>query len=155
MTDLFLKIVKIVLKNEGGYVNDPDDPGGKTRFGISKRAFPDLDIENLTIDQAKEIYYDKYWLPLSLEAVNDPEIALQIFDMGVNAGISKAARLAQEVSGVYVDGHIGPATILAINNTECFVDKYKNKRIHFYTSLKGSSKFLKGWIKRVENTILA
>ena len=60
-------LVKKVLKHEGGYVNDPSDPGGETKYGISKRAFPDLDIKNLTEEQAILIYYDEYWLDAKVD----------------------------------------------------------------------------------------
>lgn len=151
MTDRFLKCIPIILENEGGLTNNEHDPGGLTNFGISQHAYPGLDIKNLTIDQAKEIYYNDYWLPLFLEALNDEIAALQIFDMGVNSGIVRAARIAQEVSGALIDGHIGTDTITAINNTECFVDKYKVARINFYSNLGNADVFLRGWIKRVNN----
>ena len=64
----FESIVQVVLKHEGGYVNDPDDSGGETNFGISKRAFPDLDIKNLTKEDAVKIYHDKYWKPSRVES---------------------------------------------------------------------------------------
>jgi lysozyme family protein len=154
MTELFKKCVEVILKNEGIYSFDTDDPGGETHWGISKRVYPDLDILNLTREKAIQIYYDDYWLPLYLEGLQDEEAALQIFDFGVNAGIRKAARLAQICSGAYIDGIIGPATIMAINASECFVSKYKHGRIDFYCSIATGSKekFLKGWIKRVEKT---
>ena len=58
----FDDIIKVVLKHEGGYVNDPKDPGGETNFGIAKRSHPDVDIENLTEDEAKDIYKEHYWI---------------------------------------------------------------------------------------------
>jgi len=154
MTELFEKCISVILKNEGGYVNDPDDPGGETNFGISKRPFPEVDIKNLTEQQAKNIYYDKYWLPLKLEGLIDENAALQIFDMGVNAGISRAVKIAQYVSKARKDGKMGVATILAINNSACFVERYKTARINFYSSLSGANKYLKGWTLRVINTNL-
>ena len=63
----FYQEIKHVLKREGGYVNDPDDPGGETKYGISKRAHPDVDIASLTPESAAEIYKDYYWLPAKVE----------------------------------------------------------------------------------------
>ena len=58
---MFKEAVKIILKHEGGYVNDKDDPGGETKFGISKKAFPYLNIKEITIQDAEDIYYEHYW----------------------------------------------------------------------------------------------
>ena len=78
-------LVKKVLKHEGGYVNDPSDPGGETKYGISKRAFPDLDIKNLTEEQAILIYYDEYWLDAKVDKLPD-ELHEIYLDMVVNMG---------------------------------------------------------------------
>ncbi len=61
MTEKFNKAVRIILAHEGGYVNHPADPGGETNMGISKRSYPDLDIKNLTVAMAKEIYFRDFW----------------------------------------------------------------------------------------------
>lgn len=153
MTDRFNRCINVVLRNEGGLSNDLDDKGGLTKYGISQSQFPELDIRNLTIEKAKDIYYDKYWLPLFLEGLVDENAALQIFDMGVNAGIGRAARLAQKASGAFVDGVIGKATINAINASESFVEHYKWLRKQYYVSIaKGKNeKFLHGWLNRIEN----
>ena len=76
-----------LMKYEGGYVNDPDDPGGETKFGISKRAYPQLDIKNLTEADAMEIFYRDYYLPLNIPDIDDEKTAWQLFDFGVNAGV--------------------------------------------------------------------
>jgi lysozyme family protein len=62
MLTQFDDIIEVVLEHEGGYVNDPQDPGGETNFGVAKRSHPDVDIKNLTKDGAKEIYYQDYWI---------------------------------------------------------------------------------------------
>ena len=61
--------IKVILKHEGGYVNDSDDPGGETNMGISKRAYPEIDIKRLTEAEATAIYYDDYWRPARVEDV--------------------------------------------------------------------------------------
>lgn len=80
---------KEVIAYEGGYVNDPRDPGGETKFGISKKAYPKLDIKGLTPEKAKEIYRRDYWDPLKLEDLN-AEAALFVFDTAVNQGLGTA-----------------------------------------------------------------
>lgn len=156
MTELFNKCVKVILQNEGGYVNDPNDLGGETKYGISKRAFPDLDIKELTINQAKEIYYEKYWLSLHLEGLIEDNAALQIFDMGVNAGVRRAIKIAQKIVGEKCDGMMGPKTTMAINLDSDFVEQYKQARRNYYCSIvkKRNSmvKFLKGWLNRIDHT---
>ena len=84
----FNKAIAIILKHEGGYVNDPDDPGGETNMGITKRDFPHLDITNLTVEQAKEIYKEKYWDTINGDDITNQTVATQIFDFGVNAGVN-------------------------------------------------------------------
>ena len=146
----FDRLIPVILKNEGGYVNDPNDLGGETNYGISKRRYPDLDIVNLTRDEAIEIYRRDYWLP-EFDEIEDDNAALHIFDMCVNAGQYRAVRLAQKVAHAYEDGLMGPATVRAINNSVGFVDHYKGARIRFYQNLNNPH-FLKGWINRVNNT---
>ena len=63
MKTTFDEIIEVVLEHEGGYVNDPHDAGGETNFGIAKRWYPDVDIKNLTKEQAKKIYHQDYWSP--------------------------------------------------------------------------------------------
>ncbi len=74
-----------VVGNEGGYVNNPNDPGGETKWGISKRAYPNLDIKNLTIEQAKEIYKRDYW-KRDWDSISSQAVANKIFDISVNLG---------------------------------------------------------------------
>ena len=84
-----------VLNHEGGYVNDPQDPGGETKFGISKRAYPNVDIKNLTRKQAIKIYYDDYWIKTGVVFL--PKKLRQIyFDMTINMGRSRATKILQE-----------------------------------------------------------
>ena len=110
MNDRFNKMLKVILQNEGGYVNDPSDSGGETKYGISKRAFPYLDIKNLTIEQAGEIYYKNCYLTCRADTIVNDELAMQVFDHSVNAGASKAIKLLQKCAGVTQDGIIGVNT---------------------------------------------
>lgn len=150
--------IKIILRHEGGYVNDPKDPGGETNFGIAKRYHPNVDIKNLTAEQASEIYYHEYWLFMKLDAIKNNLLRLHMFDMGVNAGTVYAVRLLQQVLGITVDGIMGPKTIAAANavDDKTVSEKYAKARIEYYTDLvkrkPERKKFLIGWVNRVLNT---
>lgn len=158
MTDeRFDRCVEIILQNEGGYVNDPADPGGETNFGISKRSFPDLDIKSLTREYAKSIYKHVYWRPLNLSGVENINSALQVFDHAVNTGLSRSTRMAQLLAGVRVDGIIGPVTIEAINTMgDVFLKRFIHARKEYYRDLADRKpvmrKFLQGWLNRVDHT---
>ncbi len=92
--DDFMEAVTDLLDNwEGGYVNDPHDRGGETKFGISKRSYPHEDIPNLTRDEAIKIYYQDYWVFPGIDDC-DPSLRAKIFNMGVLMGPVTAKRLA-------------------------------------------------------------
>ena len=93
----FLQAFDIVIGEEGGYVNDPKDPGGETKYGISKREYPNLNIPELTLEQAQEIYRRDYWNALNCDS-HPWEMALVLFDCGVNHGVSAAKGILPTVS---------------------------------------------------------
>lgn len=147
-----------ILKTEGGYVNNPNDKGGETNYGISKRQYPDLDIANLTIEEALEIYrvdyYDAYRCGELPEA-----LGLFLFDSIVNHGAERAVRFLQYAVKSTVDGLIGPKTIAKanlhsknINQSEVLRDM-SLQRVEFYKRLvyrrPSQNVFLTGWQKRV------
>jgi lysozyme family protein len=92
-----------------GYVNDPDDNGGETKFGVAKNANMDLDIANLTWDQAKTVYFKRYWLNGSCDKLPN-RVGVLHFDGCVNHGVGRANKFLQQALGVGVDGVIGPIT---------------------------------------------
>ena len=111
----FERVIGIVLEHEGGYVNDPVDPGGETNYGISKRAYPDIDIGALTREQAKAIYRRDYWDRLTLDRLEtDPMLRGSMFDMAVNSGPLRAVELLQRAANAFLisqiteDGRMGP-----------------------------------------------
>ena len=83
----FNRAVEHLLVEEGGYVNHPEDPGGETKFGISKRAYPSLNIKDLTVNEAKEIYKRDYWDHFPMDDLPDG-VAFSLFDFAVNAALS-------------------------------------------------------------------
>ena len=103
-----------LIGHEGGYVYDPRDPGGETKYGISKRAYPDLNIQSLTLDQAKAMYRKDYWDKLRLQELPEA-IRYSLFETAVNAGIKQAVTLLQRAAGVAEDGVIGRVTIAEAN----------------------------------------
>src|SRR5437660_12165949 len=88
----FDKAIGTVLEHEGGYSFDPNDPGGETKYGISRKAYPGLDVKSLTLEQAKAIYKRDYWI---YSRIQDQDVATKVFDMAVNLGPPAAHRLLQ------------------------------------------------------------
>ena len=161
MSSRFELFMPVIFEHEGKYVNDPDDLGRETNFGITKRRYPELDIKNLTKDAAKQIYYRDFYQKMGLQHVGDDLLALHIMDMGVNAGRKRAVQLLQEILlGCTVDGILGTNTgerLLHAMETTNMVVAYKAKRIERYyevSTYRRNAKFLKGWINRVNNTKL-
>lgn len=99
---------------EGGYVNNPRDPGGETKYGISKRSYPNLDIKNLTLDQASAIYRSDFWDVCCCDDLPAP-IAGFVFDASVVQGQGWAPKMLQAAVGTATDGVIGPKTVAAIS----------------------------------------
>jgi len=152
---MFDQAVAVIFKHEGGYSKNPNDPGGETRWGISKRSYPEVDIYNLTKEQAKEIYERDYWKPLRLYMIDNANVCLELFDFSVNAGLSRAVKMAQKLAGTKEDGQLGGITANAINEFEGdFVKAFKHSRIIYYESLARNNHnlkmFLNGWLRRIE-----
>ena len=143
-----------LIEREGGYVNDPDDPGGETKFGISKRAYPHLDIKNLTEEHAADIYYTDDYVKSGLYKVPLAH-AEPVLDLAVNAGIGPAVRLAQKAINTTPDGVIGPATVkafLGIHHST-FRRRYALERLLHYLTIivarPARLKYARGWFNRV------
>jgi lysozyme family protein len=166
--DPFEIAMSFVLPHEGGYSNDPNDPGGETKYGISKRAFPNLDIANLTEAQARDIYRQKYWDKLWLGQV-PPAVALVVMDTAVNTGLPTASLLLQKAFNALAldqplqeDGWLGPLTrtalqMLAMRNptaVRLLARETLVLRAGFYAGLAKQKRFvpdLRGWIVRVDD----
>lgn len=131
--------------------NDPDDPGGLTKFGIDQRSHPGIDIRALSKESAAAIYHRDYWLPLRCHELPVP-VGEVVFDIGVNNGKSRAAGWLQEAVGVEQDGFIGPDTLRAAttSDAQALTKKLLSRRNTFYRNIaKGrKAKFLKGWLNR-------
>lgn len=150
----FKKALEITLKHEGG---ETVDTGGYTKWGISQKAYPGLDIKNMTRSQMEAIYKRDYWDKIKGDQITDQNAAAVLFDYAVNAGVGAAVKAAQTVLGVAVDGGLGPQTLGAINRAGSgFAGQLTRYRVSFYTKLATSNpakygKYLAGWIKRAES----
>ena len=151
------KALDFVLENEGGYSNDPNDKGGETKYGISKRSHPEVDVANLTEDQAKEIYRKEYWNELYEQLPE--EIAIRLFDFGVNIGVRRAVRVFQKTLNLYfganllTDGVFGSRTLIEANrhNSKSLYSMMVFEFSLYYQSL--NSPFLVGWLNRLYRKI--
>lgn len=148
----FRPIVATVLEHEGGYVNDPKDPGGETKYGISKRAFPREDIKNLTKERAVELYYTHYWVPARCSEL--PARLQPIhFDSAVNCGVVQAVRILQLAAGVKDDGVFGPHTRQAAQDVT--VAEYVQQRLAYHDRIIARNpaleRFRRGWTRRINS----
>jgi hypothetical protein len=135
LSERFENFIPFVLIHEGGtYENDPDDPGGETKWGIDKRSHPDVDIPGLTQAGATKIYYDSYWTPNHCESLQ-PKLGESHMDAAVNCGTGRANRFLAAAHGD--------------------VGKYLNERDAFYHRLAAarprSAKYLRGWLNRTRD----
>lgn len=137
-----------------GYVNDPYDRGGETKFGVAKNANPDLNITNLTWEQAKAVYYVRYWLAGQCDRL-PPRVGVLHFDGCVNHGLKRANMFLQRAAGVTPDGVIGPITIAKIKtlNPITVCHTICSLREQFYRQIVKSNptqaRFLNGWLRRI------
>lgn len=140
----------LLMMNEGGYVNNLKDPGKETKYGISKKSYPNEDIFNLTLDRAKEIYYRDYWTRCKCDYIPDA-LSVAVFDYAVNSGVKQAIKSLQTVLGVKADGIIGNQTIGAANRlpVKRVLEDYMDLRLDFLMSLKTWKHFGNGWGARV------
>lgn len=139
-----------LMKSEGGYVNDPKDPGGETKYGISKRAYPEEDIKALTKDRAKFLFKRDYWNPCKCDLLPDA-LAVCVSDAAYNSGNLQAVKWLQRAIGAGVDGLIGNQTLSMANRCDvsAAVEKYCSERVNFLKKLKNWERFGKGWALRV------
>jgi lysozyme family protein len=151
--------LKHILKWEGGYVNHPSDPGGRTNLGVTQRVWEEWtgkpateeDMRALTVEMVAPLYKKRYW-----DAVRGDDLPsgvdLCVFDCAVNAGVGRASRFLQQAVGTTPDGQIGPKTLEAVTAlpAEQLVEKFCDLREAHYKSLSTFSTFGKGWMRRLE-----
>ena len=151
----FHQAIVHILKSEGGYVNDPTDRGGETKYGIASKYYPNEDIKGMTEKRAKEIYWNDYWLKSFCDKL-PPEVRLMHFDTSVNMGISRASKFLQESIGVTVDGIVGKITLSKAH--KCDLKTYSRLRLTYYTKIilnkPKQIKYINGWFNRVLDVLI-
>ena len=164
MSEYFEKAFEAVIGHEGGYTDHNSDKGGETKYGISKRSYPQHDIKNLTMDEAKYIYYRDFYDPLYDEL--SEEVAIELFDTGVNMGVRMAVRMFQEALNLLnrngknfpdlvVDGYIGRKTIFAYSlvNKKRLMKALNGLQFKRYVAIVQNDPkqevFFNGWLERV------
>lgn len=159
----FGQAVAFVLAHEGGLSRDPRDPGGITKYGISQRAYPGLDVRALTEAQAVALYHRDYWLRLRCDEL-PAEIALALMDTAVNCGVRRAVQMLQGalndmdglLSRLALDGVLGPRTLRAARyhapRAALVAHRLLMRRLAHYTRLarrEPHRRYLRGWVARV------
>ena len=153
----FNPAISKTLQHEGGdkFTDDTLDHGGATKFGISQKAYPKLDIRNLSEDHAKDIYRRDYWNRVKGDDIQSQLVAETIFDVCVNMGVSGGSKLAQKTLAIEpADGIIGPQSLAVINaaDEDLFIAKFALAKIQRYTEIcqadSSQKKFLLGWLNR-------
>jgi lysozyme family protein len=136
----FIAIWEWSNRKDGGYTNDPVDPGGATRWGISKKAYPDIDIKSLTQEEALRIYEKDYWLKIGADKM-DKRMAIACFDSAVNCGVGRTRSWLAE-----------------LEKKEDVKDKARwmiQRRTQYYLELvkkrPALNKYIKGWLNRVND----
>jgi lysozyme family protein len=149
----FDRALALVLRHEGGLVDDPRDPGGLTNCGISQRAYPNLDIRNLSVADIALIYRTDYWDAIKGDQL--PEgLAICVFDAAVNMGTDKAIRLLQKACSVQVDGILGSNTLRAASRLPDAVARFSADRAMAYTGIRNFDLYGKGWLRRTIATAM-
>jgi lysozyme family protein len=148
---LFEIAFAMVLEHEGGYVNDPYDPGGETIYGLSRNYHPEAWANGKpSIEQAKMIYKRDYWDSCRCDKL-PPPLALMVFDSAINQGPQQAIRFLQRALNVEDDGIIGPKTLKAAQNSNTFIALavLASQRIKHYSALSTWQRYGNGWSQRV------
>lgn len=146
--------MKRLLGNEGGFVDNPKDPGGATNYGITEKVARahgyQGDMRSLPMTTAIAIYERDYWTPIKADQLPD-HLRFHVFDAAVNSGTSQAIKWLQRAAGVNEDGIIGPRTLSA--SSIVTPAKYSAIRLRFMTSLSTWSTFGKGWARRIADNL--
>lgn len=150
-----------LIQDEGGFINDPEDPGGPTKFGITLQSLTEwrgratpADVEALTFEDARAFYRQMYWDPMSLDACASDACATCILDLSVLVGRRRGILAAQAATGTKEDGSMGPVTLAAINAAHegCFVAEMTiwvaTLLVRRTAESPTTSRFLAGWMAR-------
>lgn len=165
ISEAFKSALRFVLRWEGGFVDDPDDPGGRTNKGVTQAVYNDWraaqglaaqDVKNITDADVESIYDANYWQRARSNELQSP-LSLVHFDTAVNMGVKRAVRFLQQSVGCGVDGDFGQGTLKAVGSCDqgTAVIEYCKAREAFYRKLAEEkptlAKFLKGWLNRLNS----
>jgi len=139
-----------IMGIEDGYVNNPNDPGGETKWGISKRSYPNENIKDLTKDRAKFLFKRDFWDRINADKLFDG-VAFQLADFAFNSGPETAVRYLQRAAGVADDGHWGPMSQAALDkmSESDQIMALCAERLDFMTRLKNWPDASRGWARRI------
>ena len=149
-----------LIGHEGGYVNHPDDPGGETNWGVTRRVAEENGytgtMRNFTKDDAMAIYDRRYWMKVSADELPEA-VRFDVFDAAVNSGPKQATKWLQRALGVEDDGVIGAQTMAAAKAADGakLAARFNGQRLMFMTDLPTWSSFGKGWARRIAGNLLA
>lgn len=141
---------------EGGESNDPHDHGGRTVYGISAAANPNVDLDALTPAKVRELVRERYWRPCGGDAL-PPRLAIACADYGFNSGVGTAVRDMQRCVGALPDGHVGPRTLEAVRAVDrdlalaLALNERRRDRLRWIAAKPGQGRFLRGWLNRVDD----
>lgn len=146
--------IKHLLGNEGGYSNNPADPGGETMYGVTLRVARAYGytgtMKDLPWRTAMDIYTKNYWAPIKADQLPDA-LRFHVFDAAVNSGPGQAVKWIQRAAGITQDGLIGPQTISAASRVT--PAQYSAIRLRFMTDLATWPTFGKGWARRIADNL--
>jgi len=160
MNSNFEKCLEMLLVHEGGYVNNPADPGGETNLGVTKRVWQEWvghdvsekEMRNLTPTMVAPLYKRKYWDACHADDLISG-LDYCVFDVSVNSGVGRAVKLLQQTVGATPDGGYGSITAALVKEAEKDPEKvislFSARRLEFLQSLKAFPVFGKGWSRRV------
>lgn len=157
-SDVFEDFFERLIIHEGGYVNNPADTGGETKYGITVSVARQYGytgkMKDLSLKTAKNIYYKLFWQKYKCDELPFA-ISWQFFDAAVNHGASNAARMLQRAANVADDGIIGKITLAAVNQADqlSLAVRFNVERLKFYAKLKNFNTFGRGWVNRVVKNI--
>jgi lysozyme family protein len=157
----FLAGLNMVLEHEGGYVNHPKDPGGRTNMGITQRTYQNFygrpvteeEMKTMPRRDAAEIYKSMYWDEVRGDDL-PAGVDICVVDWSVNSGVNRACRALQKAVGAYPDGILGPKTMLAVEaqSPDATINKISEAREAFYRGLSIFDTFGRGWLRRNDAT---
>jgi lysozyme family protein len=161
MKDNFEESLKMILHHEGLFSAHPSDPGGATMRGVTQAVYEDWvdrpvtedEMKSLTVDDVTPIYKQNYWDRVKADDLPSG-VDFAVFDLAVNGGVGRGAKMLQAVVGVKQDGGIGPQTLAAVANMDAvdIIYNYTARREDFYRSLSTFDTFGRGWLRRNEKT---